>query len=193
MTMTIEAEPEVLPYAEEAGGPSLVAALPEPERGPEAGPDEETRVLPAGALQLLALAQRTADDHLAAADTHARRIHDDARSYAAEIRAEADRVLADARREAERIVSEGNDRAEHVALQAQRHYEDTVGGLTIKRQALQSQIEALAAFDQEYRQRITSFLQNQLRALWSEEPRVTDVLEFEAAMPGGPVGFFDRD
>jgi len=55
---------------------------------------------------------------------------------------------------------------------AQQRYEDVVGSLAAKREALQQQIETLEHFDRDYRTRITSFLQNQLRALWVDEPQV---------------------
>ncbi|GAA1628831.1 hypothetical protein [Actinoplanes couchii] len=159
----------------------------------------ETLVLPDGALQLLALAQRTADDHIAAVNRHAHQvraeaqalaeqIHRDAHAYADEARAETDRMLAQtraesdrmltaARAEAERIVAEGNDHADQMKAQAEQRYQDAVGGLAKQREALQKQIEALASFDNDYRQRITVFLQSQLRALWAEEPRAVDPLD----------------
>ncbi|HWS38465.1 MAG TPA: hypothetical protein VN408_37725 [Actinoplanes sp.] len=169
----------------------------------------ETLVLPDGALQLLALAQRTADDHIAAVNRHAHQvraeaqalaeqIHRDAHSYADESRAETERMLAEARAEAERllaearaeadrllteahaaadrIVADGTDHADQLKDRAQQRYQDAVGGLAKQREALQKQIEALATFDNDYRQRITVFLQSQLRALWAEEPRAVDPL-----------------
>ena len=45
--------------------------------------------------------------------------------------------------------------------------------LATKREALQQQIEALEQFDREYRSRLTTFMQNQLRALWVDEPQVS--------------------
>lgn len=151
-------------------------------------PAVEVPGLPDGALQVLALAQRTADDHIAAAQVLAEQIHQEARAYAAEMRAEADRMMADARAEAERIVAGGGEYADQLKLRAQQRYEDAVGGLATKRAALQQQIEALATFDNDYRQRITSFLQGQLRALWAEQPEPVDLPEIESQMPGGPVG-----
>jgi len=58
--------------------------------------------------------------------------------------------------------------------QAQQRYEDIVGSLAAKREALQRQIEALEQFDGDYRARLTTFMQNQLRALWVDEPRVNE-------------------
>ena len=192
----------------------------------------EALALPNEALQVLTLAQRTAEDHLAAVNLHAKkvrdeaqalaeRIHRDACAYADRVRAEADKLLAearaaaelssrdagaqageirrraeltlvDARAEAERIVAAGHDHAQQMRLRARQRYEDAVGGLSIEREALQKQIEALAVFDTDYRQRLTSLLQSQLRALWSGQPRAVEVPGTEAQVPGGPVGSFER-
>lgn len=158
----------------------------------------ETLVLPEGALQVLTLAQRTADDHIAAANEQvhrmraeataiAQQIQHEARSYADELRAEADTLLSEARAEAERIVADGNDYAEQLRHRAEQRYQDAVGGLSFKREALQKQIEALAAFDNDHRQRITSLLQSQLRVLWGEQPTTVQTSEPEDRAPGGQV------
>lgn len=142
---------------------------------------------PDKAIAILALAQRTADEHIADARIQADRILGEARAYAEEQRVDADRLLSDARAEAEHIVSGGTVYSEQLRLQAQQRYEDAVGGLSAKREALQRQIETLASFDQDYRQRITLFLQSQLRALWADHPQTVDSLEDDLRVPGGPV------
>jgi cell division septum initiation protein DivIVA len=142
---------------------------------------------PDKAIAILALAQRTADEHVADARVQAERILAEARAYAEEQRVDADRLLSDARAEAERLVSGGSVYAEQLRLQAQTRYEDAVGGLSAKREALQRQIETLASFDQDYRHRITLFLQSQLRALWADHPQTIDSLGDEEQVPGGPV------
>ena len=68
--------------------------------------------------------------------------------------------------------------ADELMHQAQQRYEDVVGSLAAKREALQRQIEALEQFDRDYRARLTTFMQIQLRALWVDEPRV-DAEEIE--------------
>ncbi|WP_430779947.1 hypothetical protein [Actinoplanes sp. G11-F43] len=192
-------------------GVTILPAVP-PVQRTTSMPAAETLILPDGALQLLALAQRTADDHLDAVNRHvhqlraeaqaaAELVQREARVYAAETRAEADRTVAgaraeadrivaaarveadrtvtDARAEAERIVTDGKDHADQLTLQAQQRYQDAVGGLALQREALQRQIEALSSFDNDYRQRITAFLQNQLRALWAEQPGVVNPLDLD--------------
>ncbi len=188
-----------------AGEPSAGAGVP-------AGPDGAGPAMPHHALQVLTLAQRTADEHLATARAQAERIHADAQAaaeqtarnaeiHAHQVRQEADKVLADAREasqqmarearahakqveqeaakiladaqaRADTIAAEARSNAEELKAQAEQRYQDVVGSLATRREALQGQIEALEMFDRDYRARLTRFMQNQLRALWVDEPHV---------------------
>jgi len=163
----------------------------------------------------VAIAKRQSDkirsDAQAAADQSAR----DAQVHAHNVRCEADKVLAearatseqaardarlradDAKRSAEQIVAEAKGvadtvvgdaqgHAEQLKVQAQQRYEDSVGSLIAKREALQQQIEALEHFDREYRARLTTFMQGQLRALWVDRPQVAADLEQVDAATAGP-------
>lgn len=163
------------------------------------------------ALEVLTMAQRTADEHVATARRDAERIRSEARASAEQIiteaqtqagglRGEAEKILAearatteraareaevltsrteqqasgilnDARTRAEEIVKESEANASDIKHRAQQIYEDVVGGLSAKREALQKQIEALERFDGEYRSRLTAFMQQQLRALWVDQPQ----------------------
>ncbi|GAB2628712.1 hypothetical protein Aab01nite_21600 [Paractinoplanes abujensis] len=153
--------------------------------------------LPGEALQVLTLAQRTAEEYVAAANRTAQTVREEAeksaehcraeaREYAERMRAEADALLTAARAEAERIIADGNETAEQLAQRAQRRYEDAVGGLAVKRKALQEQIETLEVFDAEYRRRLMAFLQGQLRALWADQPQPVEFPSVELQLPGGP-------
>jgi hypothetical protein len=193
----------------------------------------ESSAMPDEALQVLALAQRTAENHITAANRHAQtvraeaqasaeQIRSEAHAYAGQVRAEADRLvdearaasellkrdadaaadeirrqatatLAEARAEAERIVAEGRDRAEQSDLRARHRYEDAVGSLEIKREALQKQIETLVVFDADYRHQLASFMHTQLRVLWGERPDTTGEQAARAQLPGGPVGSAEED
>lgn len=146
-------------------------------------------------------AHRHAGKIRAEAEATAERIARDAQQHADNVRREADTALAEARaateqaareaqarvqeaqRTADTIVSEARARAEAIAADAergaealkvlaQRRYDDVVGGLGVKREALQQQIESLERFDGEYRARLTAFMQGQLRALWVDRPEV---------------------
>ncbi|MEV1287365.1 hypothetical protein [Micromonospora sp. NPDC049679] len=147
-------------------------------------------------------ADKIRSDAMAAAEQTAR----DAEVHAQNVRREADKVLVEARgaaeqtareaqtrmeeaqRDADKIVSQARAQAEATAakaeqnaveleLQAQRRYEDVVGSLAARREALQQQIEALERFDREYRGRLTAFMQGQLRSLWVDQPQVTGDLD----------------
>ena len=145
------------------------------------------------ALQMLTLAQRTADEHVAGARRQAEKVHADARAAADQIareaqgraeaiRREADKALSDARAQAAQIAHDAQVRAEGLERQAEQRYEEMVGNLVVKREALQQQIEALQEFDRDYRSRLLTFMQAQLRALWVDEPQVDGEIE----QPGGP-------
>jgi membrane protein involved in colicin uptake len=174
--------------------------------GPAPGSDQ--------ALHVLAMAQRTADDHLQAvyqaaetmkaeAQAAAEQIRRDAEAAREEIRAQADQLLAVARetveqelrearaqaealqREARQALDEARERAdrtdaaaktaaEDLRRAAQFKYDHVVGGLESTRESYQRQIEALAQFDHEYRARLSSFMQGQLRALWTDQPHIDD-------------------
>ena len=186
---------------------------------PEGATSEHALIAPNGqgvpsaqALQVLTMAQRTAEDHLSRAQQEADKIRTEALAAAEEIgreaqmhahnvRREAEQVLLDARAAAEqtaresamraeeaqrsaakvvleargeagRITADAQANADQLRLAAQQRYDDVVGSLGAKREALQQQIEALEMFDREYRGRLTAFMQSQLRALWVDQPQV---------------------
>ena len=124
--------------------------------------------------------QQEADKTLTDARGSAAQIGREAQAHADETRRSADEVLAGARDQAKEIVKEAQANADELKHQAQQRYQDVVGSLAAKREALQEQIEALEVFDREYRTRLTSFMQNQLRALWVDEPKVTGELDESA-------------
>ncbi len=141
------------------------------------GPDPDAQ----RALQVLTLAQRTADEHVASAQHHADNIRTDARATAERIvretqahadgvRRDAEKVLSDARARAQDLVNDAQAHASELERQAQQRYDDIVGSLGAKRDALEQQIEALKQFDRDYRSNLMSFMQSQLRALGNDEP-----------------------
>lgn len=107
----------------------------------------------------------------------------EAEHHAADARRNADKILTDAQSKAESVAAEAQNNAEELKLQAEQRYQDVVGTLAAKRNALQQQIEALEEFDREYRARLTSFMQGQMRALWVDQPQVTGHLEPSNAEP----------
>ncbi len=126
--------------------------------------------------------QQDAEKALSEAHASAAKAARDAQAEADAARRTAEEVLSEARTKADEVAKRAQENADDLQHQAQQRYDDVVGSLAAKREALQRQIEALEQFDQEYRTRLTSFMQAQLRALWVDEPRV-DPAEIDA----GPV------
>lgn len=119
-------------------------------------------------------AQVQADAQAAAAQI----VHE-AQAHADDVRQEAGEILAQAQARADEFVDSAQRKADELQQLAQQRYDDVVGSLAARRESLQQQIEALERFDREYRARLQAFMQNQLRALWVEEPEV-DPTQFEA-------------
>ncbi|GAA2526495.1 hypothetical protein Ahu01nite_044170 [Winogradskya humida] len=196
-------------------------------RSPDSATTEQPVVMPPNqALQVLTLAQRTAEEHIGIANRQADKIRtdaqataekigEDAQEHSRNVRGQAEKVLADARKAAEKttrearekteearrtadkivaearaqartITGDARDQAGQLKAQAQQRYDDVVGSLGTKREALQTQIESLEVFDREYRTRLASFMQTQLRALWVDEPSVGEHALVEV-QSGGPL------
>ena len=127
--------------------------------------------------------RREADKILADARAASEQVARDSHARTDDARRSADRIVTEANSRAEQIVAEARAGAEHLDLQARQRYDDVVGSLGAKREALQQQIEALEDFDREYRARLTTFMQSQLRALWVEQPQVTAELPDRPLVP----------
>ena len=80
---------------------------------------------PRQALQVLTLAQRTAEEHLAHAHHDADKIKEDAREAAEQIVRDAQANAHTLRREAEKVLSDARAAAEKIAQDAQKHADDT--------------------------------------------------------------------
>ena len=117
--------------------------------------------------------QHEAEAALSEAHAAAAKVASDAQARTEQAQQDADEILSNARMRSDELVKIAQDRADELQHVAEQRYEEAVGSLAAKRQALQQQIEALEQFDREYRARLQAFLQHQLRALWVDEPRVT--------------------
>lgn len=205
----------------------LNGTSPESETSEHALVSPPPQAHPNQALQVLTLAQRTAEEHVARAHHQADKIRTDALAAAEQIardaqvhahnvrreadkvltdaraaseqvardsharteeaRRNADKIVADARSQAEQIAAEAQASSDHLNLQARQRYDDVVGSLGTKREALAQQIEALEQFDRDYRSRLTAFMQGQLRSLWVDQPQVAGELPDQ---PMGHLGAF---
>ncbi len=88
------------------------------------------------ATGILALAQRTADEH-----------------------------IAEARTQADRVISEARTRAEQLKREAEDKHRQAIGSLETEKSGLERKVEGLRAFEREYRGRLKSYLEGQLREL----------------------------
>jgi cell division septum initiation protein DivIVA len=127
---------------------------------------------------------RNADKALSDARATAAQIARDAQAHADNARRNSDKILSDARARAAEIAKDAQANADELKHQAQQRYQDVVGSLAAKREALQQQIEALENFDRDYRARLTAFMQTQLRALWVDEPQVNTEIELPGSADG---------
>jgi cell division septum initiation protein DivIVA len=126
--------------------------------------------------------RREAERALLEARATAVRIAREAEQQADKARREADEIVSKARAGAAQIARDAEAQADELKRQAQQRYDNVVGTLAAKREALQQQIEALEHFDHDYRALLTSFVQAQLRALWVDEPQVRADIEQSVAM-----------
>ncbi|HEX3612155.1 MAG TPA: DivIVA domain-containing protein [Sporichthyaceae bacterium] len=136
-----KAEPEAEP-AKAVAEPPAPAPAPA-EATISSGADSAARVL--------ALAQQTADQAIA------------------EARSEANKIVGDARSKAESIEREARNKAEALERDAQDKHRSIIGVLETQRNALEAQLDQLRQFEREYRSRLKSFLEGQLRQLDSSQ------------------------
>jgi len=121
------------PQAEPTPAPAPQPVPPPPAPAPAPVAAEGA---PEGALRMLQLAQRTADE-----------------------------AIAEARKEADRIVGEARGTAQSLERDATEKHRLAMGSLEEERARLERRVEDLRAFEREYRSRLRAYLENQLREL----------------------------
>jgi DivIVA domain-containing protein len=152
--------------------------------------DENSQV-----VKVLAMAQETAEKYVSDAKTEADRMIGDARSASdrmiGEARTKADSMLAEARNRAEAVEREARGKANALTQDAERKHNEIIGGLETRKNTLDKEIEQLRTFEREYRTRLKSYLESQLRDLdgrGSAEPATA-----RAAYAGGGYGMRGDD
>ena len=137
----------------------------------------------AQAVQMLALAQQTADQHLAQAKAEAERLVNEARSNAEATVAQANdrstRQLAEADNRAKQLHEESSNRAAQTVQEAEQRAATITAQLEQRKSALERRLEELRTFEREYRTRLKSYLESQLRDLDASG---------RAAEPANPTG-----
>jgi DivIVA domain-containing protein len=119
------------------GGPMGGHAPQLPQQGP--GGDSAARVL--------SLAQQTADQAIA------------------EARSEANKIVGEARSRAEGLERDARSKADALERDAQEKHRVAMGSLESARATLERKVEDLRGFEREYRTRLKSYLESQLRQL----------------------------
>lgn len=115
---------------------------------------------PEAAAGMLALAQKLHDDHVKAGEE------------------QRDKLVAEAKEHAARLVRE-----------AEEKQRQTLGALEQERSVLERKIDQLRAFEREYRSRLKSYLESQLRELESSGTVVPSGHGAQQPQPGGGFGF----
>ena len=133
------------------------------ERPPDDGPSRATEVL--------AVAQRTAEDHIRSTRAEAESIRAQASSSAGEIVQDAEAQAERIRRQADQVLAEAKAAADELRRQANAEYDSVLDRLQADREALLRQIESLEQFDRQFRQRLLDFMQSQMRALLGDNPQ----------------------
>lgn len=120
------------------------------------------------AARVLALAQQTADQAIA------------------EARNEANKIFSEARTRADGLEREARGKADALERDAQEKHRVAMGALEQSRASLERKVEDLRAFEREYRQRLKSYLESQMRQLESQGAD-DSVPQARPQMGGSPV------
>ncbi len=123
----------------------------------------------AQAVQMLALAQQTADQHLAQSRAEADRLVSEAQANAAATLADANdkssRQVTDAQARAKQLQDESSARANQMVQDAEQRAATITSQFEQRKAALERRVEELRTFEREYRTRLKSYLESQLRDL----------------------------
>lgn len=121
------------------------------------------------AVNMLALAQQTADKHVTEAKAEAERVrreaHAEMERLIADARAKADALHGDARNRAETLERDARSKAAALTAEAERRHNQVMGSLELKKTDLEKAIAELQAYEREYRTRLRSYLESQLQEL----------------------------
>jgi DivIVA domain-containing protein len=149
----------------------------EPQRAMGPGDDGDHHVQVAKVLslaqemaeRLTAEAKSEADGMLADARTKSEQLLSEARSKSDglvnDARARAETMLNDARTRAETLERQSREKASTLVSDAERKQNEIIGSITREKSVLEKKIEELRTFEREYRTRLKTYLESQLRDL----------------------------
>jgi transcriptional regulator with XRE-family HTH domain len=137
------------------------------------------------AARILSLAQRTAEDAIAAAQGESREVLE-------RVQREAEQALHKAQGLAEQITGDAAERAKSLEYDAQERHRQAMHDLIWERDRLERRIDDLRAFEREYRGRLLKMLEGHFRSLWEDTEGVDPDQLLEAmrrrqAQGGGDV------
>jgi DivIVA domain-containing protein len=144
----------------------IPAPVPAPMPVPAAPPPPQLSGGGDSAARVLALAQQTADQAIA------------------EARNEANKIVGEARTRADGVEREARAKADALERDAQEKHRVAIGNMEQTRASLERKVDDLRAFEREYRQRLKSYLESQMRQLEAQG----DDMVSPAAPRTTPVG-----
>ncbi len=162
-------EPPPMPQRAMSAPPPQMA---EPEQG---GGDHHVQV-----AKVLSMAQEMAERLTSEAKSEADTMLSDARSKAEQLlseartksdglvndaRSRAETMLNDARTRAETLERQSRDKASKLVGDAERQQAEIIGSITRDKTVLEKKIDELRTFEREYRTRLKTYLESQLRDL----------------------------
>jgi DivIVA domain-containing protein len=169
-------EPPPPPMPQRMEPPRAMGPGPDDYRGaPDLGGDHHVQ-----AAKVLGLAQEMADRLTAEAKSEADSMLADARNKSEQLlsdaRAKSDGLVNDARSRAETMLNDARTRAETLERQsrdkaaqlvgdAERKQTEIIGSITRDKSVLEKKIDELRTFEREYRTRLKTYLESQLRDL----------------------------
>ncbi|GAA4545966.1 DivIVA-like cell division protein Wag31 [Pseudonocardia xishanensis] len=119
--------------------------------------------------RLTAEAKNEADSMLADARSKSEQLLSEARSKSDglvnDARARAETMLNDARTRAETLERQSRDKASSLVSEAERKQTEIIGTITRDKSVLEKKIDELRTFEREYRTRLKTYLESQLRDL----------------------------
>jgi DivIVA domain-containing protein len=114
-------------------------------------------------------AKAEADGMLGEARTKSEQLLSEARmkadSMVNESRSRAESMLGDARNRAETLERQAREKAASLERDAQRKHAETIGAISAEKVSLEKKIDELRTFEREYRTRLKTYLESQLRDL----------------------------
>jgi cell division septum initiation protein DivIVA len=142
---------EPIPAVRQAEAPMAPPSAVPAGAPPSAPPTE-------AAAKVLALAQKTADELVADAKAEADRLMSEARER-------AEKIDAEIKAKSSKVEQEARQRADSIEHEVQQRREQVFGKLESERSQLEHELETLRHFEREYRSRLKSYLEDQLRKL----------------------------